>query len=402
MKIVIVSAFPPSKVTLNEYAYHLVKNMIDNPKVSEIIIYSDVSLSADQLEAMGISHKVTVKNIWSFNNPLNCFKILRQIKKDKPDGVLYNLQFMKFGDNKISAAMGLLSPMLSKIIGVPTVSLLHNIMETVDLDSAGFTQNKVLGFLYTKIGEMLSRMILASDQVTVTMQKYVDILSDKYKADNVKLIPHGTFETTEAPDFNPNKSKKQIMTFGKFGTYKKIEILIDACQLIRDRNDDLDFDIVIAGTDNPNVPGYLAGVESEYSDTEGLIFTGYVEEQDVASVFNNADAVIFPYTSTTGSSGVLHQAGSYGKAAIMPLLGDLAELVTDEGYAAEFFDPTDVHDLSMAIEKVLVDDEYRQSLAQQNHKAANAYPMTKIADLYLDTFKDIIMSKKKRTFSLNY
>ena len=86
----------------------------------------------------------------------------------------------------------------------------------------------------------------------------------------------------------------------------------------------------------------------------------------------------------------------------MPLLGDLAELVTDEGYAAEFFDPTDVHDLSIAIEKVLVDDEYRQTLAQQNHNAANAYPMTKIADMYLDTFNDVIMSKKKRTFSLNY
>ncbi len=50
--------------------------------------------------------------------------------------------------------------------------------------------------------------------------------------------------------------------------------------------------------------------------------------------------VVFPYTSTTGSSGVLHQAGGYGKAVIMPDLGDLALLVKEEGYRAEFFEPT--------------------------------------------------------------
>ena len=34
MKIGIVTSFPPSKVTLNEYAYHLVKNFVANENVS--------------------------------------------------------------------------------------------------------------------------------------------------------------------------------------------------------------------------------------------------------------------------------------------------------------------------------------------------------------------------------
>lgn len=402
MKIAIVSAFPPSKVTLNEYAYHLVKNMVQNPVVSEIKVYSDVHVSKAQLAEMGITEKVVVEKVWGFNNPLNCLKIANKVRKEKPDGVLYNLQFMKFGDQKISAAMGLLSPMLTKIMGVPTVSLLHNIMETVDLDSAGFTQNAFLKNLYSKIGEVLTQFILASDQVTVTMQKYVDILTEKYRTENVSLIPHGTFEVSQKPEFAEQKTKKQVMTFGKFGTYKKVEILIDACEMIRARNKDLDFEIVIAGTDNPNVPGYLEGVEQSYSDTPDIRFTGYVEEEDVPRIFNEADAVVFPYTSTTGSSGVLHQAGSYGKAAIMPSLGDLADLVTDEGYVAEFFDPTDAKDLSEAIEKILIDDNYRHEIGMKNYQAANAYPMTDIADMYVDTFSNIIHAKNGKLAPLHF
>jgi hypothetical protein len=40
------------------------------------------------------------------------------------------------------------------------------------------------------------------------------------------------------------------MAFGKFGTYKKVEILIDAVELIRKSSDEA-IEIVIAGTDSP-------------------------------------------------------------------------------------------------------------------------------------------------------
>lgn len=54
-----------------------------------------------------------------------------------------------------------------------------------------------------------------------------------------------------------------------------------------------------------------------------------------------------PYTSTTGSSGVLHQAGSYGKAVVLPNIGDFAEVITQEGYG-EFFNPDEPATLARA------------------------------------------------------
>ena len=194
MKLAIVTAYPPSKVTLNEYAYHLVKQFIKNKDVTELILLTDKTEGAKGITFTEQGCKITVKECWSFNSYANIFSVTKAINKTKPDSVLFNLQFMKFGDKKIAAALGLLLPLVCKLKKIPNIVLLHNILEEVDLGSAGFTSNKLMKKIYGFIGTTLTKFILQADTVAVTMQKYVDILEEKYNAKNVKLIRHGTFE----------------------------------------------------------------------------------------------------------------------------------------------------------------------------------------------------------------
>lgn len=385
MKIAIVTAFPPSKVTLTEYGYHLVKHFAQKEKITEIILITDHTEEEKQLDFKTNNVKITVKDSWKFNSYTNVFNIYNAINEEKPDAVLFNLQFMKFGDKKIPAALGLFLPMIFKLKRIPTIVLLHNILEQVDLASAGFAKNKWLQKAYNFIGSSLTKLILKADLVAVTIGKYVNILEDKYKADNVVLIPHGSFETPEKPSFELKNGPKKIMTFGKFGTYKKVEIMIEAVEEIRKRTNE-DLEIVIAGTDSPNTPGYLENVKNKYKHVPNLTFTGYVDESDVPVIFGESAVVVFPYTSTTGSSGVLHQAGSYGKAVVLPDLGDLSLLVKEEGYRGEFFNPTSVNSLADAIQEIIVNDDYRIFLGETNYKAACSLPMEAITDMYLDYF----------------
>ena len=387
MKLAIVTAFPPSKVTLNEYGYHLVKNFVQKEEVSELVLMSDKTEAPKQLDFENCE-KVTVNECWSFNSYTNFFSIIRQVIKEKPETVLFNLQFVKFGDKKIPAALGLLLPMVLRLLGFKTMVLMHNILEQVDLENAGFTSNKVTQKIYNFIGTSLTRCILKANRVSVTINKYVDVLNAKYKTKNVVLIPHGTFESIKQPNFDLPAGPKKIMAFGKFGTYKKVEILIDAVIEIRKTNQE-PIEVVIAGTDSPNTPGYLQSVKEKYAHVEGIIFTGYVEENDVERIFSESTIVAFPYTSTTGSSGVLHQAGSYGKAVVMPDLGDLALLVEEEGYKGEFFNPTSSSSLAKAISTILDDDNYRRRIAKTNFEAASALSMDKIVDMYLHEFNTI-------------
>ncbi|WP_300021998.1 glycosyltransferase [uncultured Maribacter sp.] len=393
MKLAIVTAYPPSKVTLTEYGYYLVKHFRLQEEVTELILITDRTDGPKDLNFEGEGCKIRVKECWSFNSYSNVFNISKTISKVKPDVVLFNLQFLKFGDKKIPAALGLMLPFICKSKGIPTISLLHNILEQVDLENAGFTKNKVLQSIYNFIGTTLTKFVLASDVLAVTISKYVTTLEDKYKVKNVALIPHGAFETPPEPDFKLPEGPKQVMAFGKFGTYKKVEILIEAVEQIRARTNE-DIEIVIAGTDSPNTPGYLEEMKQKYSHVPQIRYTGYVAEEDVPQIFGDSAVTVFPYTSTTGSSGVLHQAGSYGNAVALPDLGDLSVLVKEEGYVGEFFDAHDTSSLANAIEKIITDDTYRVQLAKQNYKAACSLPMSAITQMYIDYFKAIQKSKE--------
>ena len=396
MKLAIVTAFPPSKVTLNEYAYHLVKHFRQKDEITEIVLLTDKTKGEKDISYTEKGCKITIKECWEFNSYSNIINVTKAINSSKPDAVLFNLQFMKFGDKKIAAALGLMLPLVCKLKRIPNIVLLHNILEEVDLGSAGFTSNKLLQKVYGFIGTTLTKLILQADTVAVTMQKYVAILEEKYNAKNVTLIPHGTFEISEEkPDYNIPEGPLQVMTFGKFGTYKKVESMIEAVEKVR-KSTGLNLEVVVAGTDNPNVPGYLAKVKEDYKHVPQVRFTGYVEEYEVPTLFKESAVVVFPYTSTTGSSGVLHQAGSYGKAVVMPDLGDLALLVKDEGYKGEFFEPTSVDSLANAIQAIVTNKDYRIDLGKANYQAATAYPMTKITDMYMNRFNAIIDNKKSK------
>ncbi len=394
MKLAIVTAYPPSQVTLNEYAYHLIKHFRQQTEVSELVLLTDVLPAKANTNLDQNGCKVTVKQCWKFNRYTNLFTVMKAVRETRPDAILFNLQFMKFGDRKIAAALGLLLPKLCVLFNIPTIVLLHNIMEQVDLESSGFTKNKILQKIYNGIGTLLTRFILSADMVAVTIDKYAHILKKKYKVSNIVQIPHGTFELPEEPNYTLPTGPLQIMTFGKFGTYKKVEILIEAVEKIRARTSKT-LEIVIAGTDNPNAIGYLQSMKEKYANVPQLRFTGYVEEADVPRIFKESAMVVFPYTSTTGSSGVLHQAGSYGKAVVMPDLGDLSLLVKEEGYRGEFFDSTNVDSLAHAIEKIVLDPNYRIELGSANYKAATALPMSKITAMYLEQFNSIIQQKSE-------
>ncbi|CAM1342337.1 glycosyltransferase [Tenacibaculum amylolyticum] len=392
MKLAIVTAFPPSKVTLNEYGYHLVKQFRLKDKIEELILLTDEAVTPEDVYFEEEGCKITVKNCWKFNSYRNILTVNKAVNETKPDAILFNLQFLKFGDKKIPAALGLIMPYVCKTKKIPTIVLLHNILEQVDLNSAGFTKNKLLQKIYGTIGTVLTRFLLSADLVALTIQKFVNTLKEKYNTNKVVLIPHGTFETPPQPDFSLPPGPKKIMAFGKFGTYKKVEVMIEAVEEVR-KSISQELEIVVAGTDSPNTPGYLEEMKQKYAHVSGLHFTGYVAEEDVPKIFGESAVVIFPYTSTTGSSGVLHQAGSYGKAVIMPNLGDLTDLIQDEGYRGEFFEADDVASLAKAIKKVVEDDVYRLELAKANYKAASSLPMSEIAEMYLSYFDQIKQKK---------
>ncbi len=373
--IAVVTAFPPSDATLNEYGYHLVTALAAHPDVERLTV-----LAPELDGGYPMVDGVAITEAWRFNGVTTPIRIARALRRLRPDAVIFNAHFSSFGTGRVAAAAGLTAPLLARLSGVRTITLLHNIVEAVDLNGAGFRLGRMLEPVMRTIGTVLTWLVLRSHTVTVTIPSYVDVLRSKYRAANAALVPHGTFEIPPEPSYDRAAGEPlRILAFGKFGTYKKVEDLIRA---YRELAPGRHLELVIAGTDSPNAPGYLAGVEERLGG-DGIIFTGYVEEADLRQLFTSADVVVFPYTATTGSSGVLHQAGSYGRAVVLPDIGDLAALVESEGYRGEFFEPGDPADLARALARVLDDPAHGAALGRRNYLASRGLPMAEVADWYL-------------------
>lgn len=396
LRLAIVTTHPPGKGSLNEYAFHFVRFLRQKAEVSEVILLTDELPPGESYafeDRPGLA-PILVVPCWKFGSMTNALRIRSAVKRANPDGVLFNIQFASFGDGKIAATLGLTTPPLVKFAGYPTIVLLHNIMEMVDLKSAGFAGNPVIEAVIRFIGTQVTRLLLNSDLVALTIPKYVEILEKKYKAQNVVLAPHGAFEETPTPSFALPAGPLQIMTFGKFGTYKKVEILVEAFKLLQNGSRP-PLELVIAGTNSPNAQGYLEGVAERYADVPNMRFTGYVSEEDVPKVFGDAAVVVFPYTSTTGSSGVLHQTGDYGKPAVLPHIGDFAEVIAEEGYGGEFFEPDDPASLAAAIGRVIDNPERRRELGTQNYVASRGLSISDVIDWYVLHFQTLIEQRAK-------
>ena len=93
MRLAIVTAYPPSKVTLTEYGYHLVKHFRLQKEVTEIVLITDKTEAAKDFDFNEEGCKITVKECWNFNGYKNIFKINRVIKETKPDAVLLIYSF---------------------------------------------------------------------------------------------------------------------------------------------------------------------------------------------------------------------------------------------------------------------------------------------------------------------
>src|SRR5207245_10769824 len=84
--------------------------------------------------------------------------------------------------------------------------------------------------LYKVAGALITRVLLMSDSGSVLLPAYRPILREKYRSEHVHFRPHGILSgRPEYPDFSRrDPSAQRVLAFGKWGTYKRLEPMIEA------------------------------------------------------------------------------------------------------------------------------------------------------------------------------
>jgi glycosyltransferase involved in cell wall biosynthesis len=376
MKICLVTTFPPSQGGLSEYGLHIAQELHRNPFISLTIL-------ADELpEPLSELQEFSVNRCWSFDDPGSAVRLIRVIRKLKPDVVWFNLLFSTFGRNPINAFLGLLTPLLARLNGRYTHVTLHHLMDTVDLNDAGVRHKRI----YRWAGSVATRMILLSNSVSVLMPGYRKILHDKYGRDNVHLRSHGILtRRPEYPQFSRRGNPEhRILAFGKWGTYKRLELMIDAFRIVSKALPDAR--LVVAGGDHPQSHGYVASMKEKH-ESSTIQFTGYVEEDKLPELFQQSTVAAMPYSSSTGCSGVAHLACAYGVPILCADLPDFRQMADGEDLAIEFHKPGDAEDLARSLISLLTDSEKQKVMAVHNFSTALRMTMPTVVQKYLRHFE---------------
>jgi glycosyltransferase involved in cell wall biosynthesis len=376
MKICLVTTFPPSRRGLNEYGFHIARELRRDPLLSLTILADELDEPADELP------DYEVMRCWRFDSLSNPLRLLKVIHDLKPDVVWFNLLFSTFGSKPVPAFLGLSEPALSRLTGHYTHVTLHHLMDNIDLADSGIRFPR----LYRTAGSAATRMLLMANSISVLLPVYRRTLIEKYRGENVHFRAHGILGgRPEPPDFSlRGNPEHRILAFGKWGTYKRLELLIEAFQELSQQMSDVR--LIVAGSDHPSTPGYIASVAEGISSDARVEFTGYVAEENISQLFRQSSVLVLPYSSATGASGVAHLACEFGVPIISAGINDFREMATDEGLAVGFYETGSAASLASQLQALLNNPEQMREMSEQNFSAALRMTMPQIIRQYLRSF----------------
>ncbi len=378
MRICLVSAFPPSGRMLNEYGFHIARELQRDPLLS-VTILAD-KLGGEQPERPDFD----VRRVWDFNSLRNPSSLLRAIHEIQPDVVWYNLLFTTFGNahNPPAAFLGTCLPALTRMAGYYTHVTLHHLVEHVDMEDGGIRHAR----LYRAAGMLATHILLMANSISVLLPAYRRTLLEKYRGENVHFRAHGTLGgRPEFPDFaRRGNPEHRILALGHWGTYKRLDLLMEAWPQVRAAVPEAR--LVIGGADHPMTPGYMDSIKAGHGGDPRIDFVGYVPEERIPEVFGTSTVLVMPYSSATGASGVAHQACEYGVPIVSADIPDFCEMAYGEGMAIEFYRLGDAGSLADELIALLRSPERQREMAEQNFSAALRQNMPQVIQQYLRAF----------------
>lgn len=394
MKICLVATFPPSGRQLNEYAFHIATELRRNPLINLTILADELDdyqwATDDQGNPLqgGQASELDgfeVIRCWKFNHLATPVRLLRMVRQLRPDVVWFNLVFSTFAtqEHPITAFAGLCVPALTRALGCYTHVTLHHIIEHVDFASAGVRQERA----FRMGSDLATRALLKANSVSVLLPGYRRTLVEKYSAQNVVLGTHGVFARSPSP---PDFSKRgnpdhRILAIGHWGTYKRLETLMDAFPAVLSKVPNAR--LVIAGANHHTKPGYWESIREAHKDNSHIEFRGYVPEPDIPELFQTTSVLVMPYDSATGSSGPAHQACEYGVPIVCADIADFRMMAADENITINFYKTGDPADLADKLVTLLQSAQLQHQMAESNFSVAVRMTMPSVVRDYLRWFE---------------
>lgn len=224
-------------------------------------------------------------------------------------------------------------------------------------------------------------------------KEYVESKYPELKSKKATIIYHGISD-----DFRQKpKQQKSIEEYSKENPFKLLYVsiinyykhqwnVVEAVKLLREKGYPIELELVgpIYPSLQPKMEGVLKGTE------EYITYKGKIPYEEIASSYKKADMFIFASTCEN-MPNILVEAMSAGLPILCSNFGPMPEILKDAGV---YMDPTSVDSISANLEKILVNKENRQEIAQKAYSYSLEFSWKKTANETFDFIKEIAQQRQ--------
>jgi glycosyltransferase involved in cell wall biosynthesis len=246
-------------------------------------------------------------------------------------------------------------------------------------DAVRFEQGATRASMAFQAGLEAKHARRAAKVITVS-QYCAGRIEELYRVNNAVVVPelidlNGWRRLFQANTAAPDPSKFTVLSVCRFYPRKRLDILLRATALLRDRIPQLEIRIVGGG------PEYrrLRQLSAELHIEATLKWVGDVSAEDLAAEYNRSDVFCLP-SIQEGFGIVFLEAMAAGKPIVAARAAAVPEVVHNGGVLV---DPEDAEALGEAILCLYRDPDLRKSLGMAGLRDVEQFEMHRIAALFV-------------------
>ncbi|WP_345952068.1 glycosyltransferase family 1 protein [Mucilaginibacter sp. PAMB04274] len=211
--------------------------------------------------------------------------------------------------------------------------------------------------------------------------------------DKILVIHNGVEQQVQLTDVNVVKAKYKlpehyILFVGNVKPHKNLNVLIEAYLKLSTSIQDK-YKIVIVGRKE----GFITGDQSIFNKIQNnsilqksILFTGYVNQQDMDSLYTMASVFVFP-SFYEGFGLPPLEAMKCSCPVIVSDIPSHQEVCND---AALYFDPLDSSKLALLLKEVLTDDCLRKTITEKGAIQIKKFTWKSSYDKHIQVFNDLL------------
>ena len=214
------------------------------------------------------------------------------------------------------------------------------------------------------------KIIAISNYTKQDTLKYCKISPEK-----IEVIYEGT-PVLKTPNFESRTlNRKYLLYVGNAYPHKNLERLIGAFKKLNQK----DLQLVLVGGEDY----FYKRLKKKYHDND-IVFPGFVKEEDLDILYQNAGLYVFPSLSEGFGLPSL-EAMARGLPIVSSNATCLPEILGD---AAIYFNPLDIDDIVGVIKETLSSDRVQKILIAKGFELIKKYSWEKMAKETLDLYKN--------------